>query len=131
MATPHAHDPTPLWLGAGYVRTAGVLGTSFWARRSLSLTPHSLEWFFDAARTQVAGSVALAGASLVLAKEALVEAGGVRQLCLDLDWAGKDYLPLRFSVVDGHDVVLVRRPPLLPPQTGAAATLPPASSLVR
>jgi hypothetical protein len=102
------HDASHLWLGIGFVRTAGVLGTSFWARRFVQLTPHALEWFYDAAHTSPAGSVALSGASLVLAKEALIEAGGARQLCLDLDWAGHEYLPLRFAVADGHDVVLVR-----------------------
>ena len=90
------------------MRTAGPLGTSFWARRFLQLTVHSLEWYFDELRTSVAGSVALAGASLVLAKEALIDAGGSRQLCLDLDWVGKEYLPIRFALADGHDVALVR-----------------------
>ena len=98
-----------LWVGAAYVRTAGVMQMSFWAKRTVVLTPMTLEWYFDTDRTQVAGSVPLQGSTLVSAKDALIHVAGVHLLCVDIDWAGQDFLPLRFSVSDAHDAMLVSK----------------------
>ena len=54
-----------LWLGDGYVKTAGAGGPS-WVLRHLSLTPFALEWFADEARAARVGTISLAGSSLLL-----------------------------------------------------------------
>ena len=97
-----------LWVGEAFIRTAGAMHTNFWAKRTVVLTPLTLEWYFDAERQQVAGSVPLQGSTLLSSQQLLIHVAGVHLLCVDLDWAGHDFLPLRFHVADAHDAILVR-----------------------
>ena len=104
-------DPSHLlWLGDGYVKTASAAGPT-WVLRHLSLTPFSLDWFADEARATPVGSTALAGSSLLPTHtdEWPLLDDGHHGLCLELDWVGRDFLPVYLpSPEDAHDAVLVR-----------------------
>lgn len=96
-------------MGEGYVKTNGLLGPS-WVLRHLSLSPHHLEWHSDASRQMIVGTVQLASGSLLLteAHEAPAIPEGTFGLCMELDWSGRDFLPMFFSSPEeAHDAVLV------------------------
>jgi hypothetical protein len=98
-----------LWMGEGYVKTNGLLGPS-WVLRHLSLSPHHLEWHSDQSRSMIVGTVQLAGGSLLLTEshEAPTIPEGTFGLCMELDWSGRDFLPMFFtSPQEAHDAVLV------------------------
>ena len=99
------------------MKTNGLLGPS-WVLRHLSLSPHHLEWHSDQSRTMIVGTVQLVGGSLLLteAHEAPTIPEGTFGLCMELDWSGRDFLPMFFtSPQEAHDAVLVSalsHPPL-------------------
>ena len=99
-----------LWLGDGYVKTASAGGPS-WVLRHLALTPHALEWYADETRGEQVGSISLTGSSLLLTDGddwPLLD-DGHHGLCLELDWASRDFLPVYLPTPeDAHDAVLVR-----------------------
>lgn len=95
-----------LWVGDAFIRNAGMLQS--WAKRTVVVTPLTLEWYFDTALTKIAGSVPLKGATLIPAKKVLANLSGYHLVCVDLDWSGRDFFPLRFVMTEAHDAILVR-----------------------
>jgi len=98
-----------LWMGEAYVKTVGSLGAT-WVLRHLSLSPHHLEWHADESRREIVGTVQLGGSSLLLAdpEETPSLSGNTVGLCVELDWSGKDFLPMFLASADeSHDAVLV------------------------
>ena len=96
-------------MGEAYVKTMGALGAT-WVLRHLSLSPHHLEWHADEGRREIVGTVQLGGSSLLLTnlEEMPSLPGDATGICVELDWSGKDFLPMYLASVDeSHDAVLV------------------------
>jgi hypothetical protein len=97
-----------LYAGDAYIKTTSAGGVA-WVLRHITLTPYVLDWYADPQRASHIGTVQLAGGALLLSQDEHSPAATGGSLCVELDWAGQDFLPLFFSTADdSHDAVLVR-----------------------
>jgi len=97
-------ENTLLHEGRLLVKTEGPLGRRSWILRYILLGERTLEWYADAERTQLIGSVALQG-SILLEPE-----NPKHPYMIELDWDGQDYLPLRaLSLLEFRSWVMVSK----------------------